>query len=99
MQVSEAGHVGPHDGAEQNPWALVLGTLSMVARHDPRSAIADVAADVLLEVIEEFCPAWEGATWAVTYAQGIGYLFDLPAVASPEGNPAGAEAGRPVSQP
>eukprot|EP00884_Botryococcus_braunii_P009957 jgi/Botrbrau1/18963/Bobra.0798s0002.1 len=82
--------------AEQSPWVLVLGTLSVVARHDPRAAVADTAANVVLEVLESYCQKWDSATWAAIQAPVIGYLFDLPAIVDADGQPKPADTGRPV---
>ena len=63
--------------AEQ-PWGRLARALAMVARHDPRPAVADAAAAVLLDVAEAHAGAWNQAAWTQVWAQGFAYALELP---------------------
>ena len=61
-----------------HPWALLLGSLAVVARHDPRPRVADAAAQALLEVMQHNCKDWDAGSWRASYERAISYLFELP---------------------
>ena len=61
-----------------HPWALLLGSLAVVARHDPRPRVADAAAQALLEVMQDNCQDWDASSWRTSYERAVSYLFELP---------------------
>ncbi|KAK9844232.1 hypothetical protein WJX84_000597, partial [Apatococcus fuscideae] len=62
----------------QHPWGLLLGTLALVARHDPRTEVADQAAAGLLECMRSHSAKWDGGTWHAAHSHAIAYLFEAP---------------------
>ena len=78
-----------------HPWALLLGSLAVVARHDPRPRVADAAAQALLEVMQDNCKDWDATSWRASYERAVSYLFELP-TPSDESAPASETAA--VSQ-
>lgn len=62
----------------QHPWGLLLGTLALVARHDPRTEVADQAAAGLLECMRSHSAKWDGGTWHAVHSHAVAYLFEAP---------------------
>lgn len=60
------------------PWTALLGALALVARHDPRPAVADAAADTLLGIVAGFGRGWRRAEWAAAREAAVVYLLALP---------------------
>ena len=77
----------------QHPWGLLLGTLALVARHDPRADVADQAAAGMLECMRSHSTKWDGGTWHAVHAHAIAYLFEAPFA---KRSPAGGAAPRMV---
>ena len=62
----------------QHPWGRLARALAIVARHDPRPAVADTAAAVLLDVAEAHAGSWNQTAWTQVWAQGFAYALELP---------------------
>lgn len=71
----------------QAPWVALLGGLALVARHDPRPAVADAAAGALLGALAGHGGGWRAAEWRAGRDAAVGYLLALPFPRLYEGAP------------
>ena len=62
----------------EDAWRQLLAILTLVARHDPRPAVADAAAAALMQVIKTHSHEWQANVWSTALAKGIAYLLDFP---------------------
>ncbi|BDA49435.1 probable Brefeldin A-inhibited guanine nucleotide-exchange protein [Coccomyxa sp. Obi] len=68
----------PSRSEVQEPWGLLLAALALVARHDPRTAVADAAAAAALGCAQAHCGGWPGPVWASVHRRALSYIVDLP---------------------
>lgn len=59
-------------------WSHVAKVLALVARHDPRAAVADAAAAALVEILGEHHAKWDAQQWGAFWASGLAYVLTLP---------------------